>query len=99
MSERITRNWSLLDFLSGVSKQQFAEVIPTLTRDQVDAFSELTVNAQNDEEAHDRLKRYGNFLLTLLDRKISLTRKKSSMIENVPALRALIKIVLPNTET
>ena len=99
MSRRITQQSPFLKLLYDCKPRLRKALIQHAERDQIDALSQITLNILRGNvsvsDAHKKkLKRYKEVIRSLASRRVSLARKKQTLLKFHALLTLLIKPVI-----
>ena len=101
MSQRVKRNWALVNFLmQDIPLAQVKTVLTTLSPEQVNSIGEIAVNALYGtiplKEHHKKaLKKYSNKIEYIGDKANSVKNRKHVIESNPKAVVLLLKATKP----
>jgi hypothetical protein len=103
MSERLTRNLHLIQFIAAAEPKQVIALLKILTPDQIKTLTEISGNTLRgvldlSDAEKLRLKKYKTFLISLASEHKSDRSKKTLLVRGIRALNLLLKIALPVVE-
>lgn len=100
MSQRVKKNKSYLKLLIDTHTAQQKALLRTISTEQLKAISEIALNTLHGTltltaSQKRTLSPYKKIIRLLGEKKANQRRKKLSLIKNIKALRALLKLVEP----